>query len=301
MESTTPHRRVAMLIPSRDRPQRAMEAAISALVNIACANTFVQVVADGHGFGSQMGFEYGEALDATREAYPQHATSLGLTYQSQHLGLVGTLNKAATFAGAGSEPMHRHEHACRRAWDCGRVTHIGFMGDDHRVRTPGWDYALAKAAGPWGVAYGDDGIQHEALPTATVMSADIVRVLGKMGPPTLYHMYIDNYWEALGRGLGHLVYMPNILIEHLHPSAGLAEMDESYERTNAPEQYERDSAAWELYRRGQLLDDIEQVLWQRDEPKRWHEQMFQIARVRAPISELDRAMFGLPNDDRGEL
>ncbi len=275
----TPHMRVKMLIPSRGRPEQAMEAATSAMGLASLPNTSVVVIADGHGWSSNEGAQYGAAWDSMRAKLPN--IDVQMRFQADHLGLVGTLNSAAVVEVSGTELMS--EHHCRRVY-CGRTTHIGFMGDDHRVRTAGWDYTLATAAGPWGVAYGDDGIQHENLPTAVVMSADIVRVLGKMGPPTLYHMYVDNYWEELGRGIGRLIYMPNVRIEHLHPSAGLAEIDESYERTNAPEQYERDSAAWELYRRGQLLDDVERVVWHRDEPERRAAQYRQIATRTIPLS-----------------
>ena len=296
-----PHRRVVMLIPSRDRPRQAIEAAVSAIDHASISNTFVHVIADGHEFGTRMALEYSDAWDAMRKTRPFHATKIGVTYQGQHLGLVGTLNRQSTFAVAGNELMRKHEATCHRAWDCGRVTHVGFMGDDHRVRTHGWDYELAAAAGPWGIAYGDDGIQHEALPTAVVMAADIVRVLDKMGPPILYHMYVDNYWEALGEKLDALTYAPHVRIEHLHPSAGLAEMDDSYLRTNSPEQYARDSAAWETYLVWGVGDDAERVIWHRDQPRREYGQMLQIAQTPAPISELNRAMLGLPNDDRGEL
>jgi hypothetical protein len=197
--------RVKMLIPSRGRPEQAMEAAMSAMELASMPNTTAVVIADGHDWSSEEGAQYGAAWDRMRAKLP--GIDVSMQFQATHLGLVGTLNRTAVVEVGGTELMP--EHRCRRA-DCGQTTHIGFMGDDHRVRTAGWDYVLAAAAGPWGVAYGDDGIQHEALPTAVVMSADIVRVLGKMGPPTLYHMYIDNYWRALGEGIARLAHTPNV-------------------------------------------------------------------------------------------
>lgn len=252
-----PHCRVTMLIPSRDRPRQAIEAAISAIENAVLPNTNVQIIADGHDWGSPVGLQYSDAWGMMRRQLPGYAHRIQATYQAPHLGLVATLNRQVTVT-VGVDGL-ANEHCCNQV-NCGRVTHVGFMGDDHRIRTPGWDHTLAAAAGPWGIAYGDDGIQGAELPTAVVMSADIIRVLGKMGPPTLYHMYVDNYWRTLGESINGLTYVPGVSIPHLHPSVGLAELDESYMRTNAPEQYERDSAAWELYQRVQLLDDIELIL-----------------------------------------
>jgi hypothetical protein len=133
-------------------------------------------------------------------------------------------------------------------------------GDDHRVRTRGWDEALTDAAGPVGIAYGDDLIQGVELPTSVVMSSDIVRTLGQMVPPTLQHLFVDDYWKALGIGIGQLHYVPEVVIEHMHPSAGKAEMDDSYAITNHPDRYESDSAAWKAYRDdGPLGEDLDKL------------------------------------------
>jgi hypothetical protein len=80
------------------------------------------------------------------------------------------------------------------------------------------------------------------------MSSDIVRTLGQMVPPTMQHLFVDDYWKALGIGIGQLHYVPEVVIEHMHPSAGKAEMDDSYAITNHPDRYESDGAAWKAYR-----------------------------------------------------
>jgi len=113
---------------------------------------------------------------------------------------------------------------------------VGFLGDDHRPRTPGWDKTLTDAliTRP-GVAYGDDGLRGEELPTAVVMSAALVRRLGYMCPPGLTHLYVDAFWKQLGTDIGNLQYRPDVLIEHLHPSAGKAAADDGYARMLALE------------------------------------------------------------------
>jgi hypothetical protein len=138
---------------------------------------------------------------------------------------------------------------------------VGFMGDDHLPRTVGWDGRLAAAIAPRegrlaGVAYGNDLFQGENLPTAVVMTASIVRGLGYMAPPALQHMYLDNFWKRLGSDLGHLVYMPEVVIEHLHPFAGKATMDDGYKRVNTQEMYDDDQARFTHFLATQWPSDL---------------------------------------------
>ncbi len=91
------------------------------------------------------------------------------------------------------------------------------------------------------------------------MSSNIVRTLGYMAPPCLEHLYVDNSWLAWGKGIDRLRYLPDVVIEHLHPEAGKAERDASYDATNSNEQYQRDFAAWATYATGGLQEDIEKL------------------------------------------
>ena len=141
------------------------------------------------------------------------------------------------------------------------VEAIGFMGDDHRPRTPGWDtsYLAALRQMTAGIVYGDDGLQHETLPTQCAISVSIVRALGWMCPPTLRHLWIDNIWLDLGSAAGCLRYLPNVVVEHMHPYVGKGEMDDGYERVNSTEMINLDRAAYELYVANQLPSDVEKV------------------------------------------
>jgi hypothetical protein len=244
------HTRLTMIIPSMGRPEGARQAALSALDNAVLPTTAVIVAVDGP-------HEYGQVREYTSIARP----GIGVAFDDRHRGMVATLNRYAILH-VGSEMLV--DHLSRNEWlesECRTViTHVGFMGDDHRVRTRGWDQALTEAAGPVGIAYGDDLIQGVELPTAVVMGADIVRMLGQMVPPTLQHLFVDDYWKALGIGIGALEYVPDVVIEHLHPSAGKAEMDESYAVTNHPDRYESDGAAWRAYRDdGPLHADLDRL------------------------------------------
>ncbi|MEO3875535.1 hypothetical protein ABGB18_42710 [Nonomuraea sp. B12E4] len=127
---------------------------------------------------------------------------------------------------------------------------IGFMGDDHRPVTRGWDsaYLDALAALP-GFVYGNDKIQGANLPTQVAISTSVVQTLGHMAPPTLHHLYVDNYWRTLGRSAGCITYLPDVVVEHRHPVAGTAPVDDGYLRVNAPEMYRKDREAFQAYMR----------------------------------------------------
>lgn len=137
---------------------------------------------------------------------------------------------------------------------------IGFMGDDHLPRG-NWEVPVVQALRELGtgIVYGNDLLQGELLPTAVFMTADIVRTLGYMAPPQLNHLFVDNYWLELGRGIGRITYLDDVVIEHLHPLNGKSEWDATYSHCNdnaAP----KDGFIWEALKRGGYIDrDIEKV------------------------------------------
>lgn len=135
---------------------------------------------------------------------------------------------------------------------------LGFLGDDHLPRTAGWDARLlaALAAQGGGVAYGNDLVHGPNLATAVVLDARIPAALGYMAPPSLRHLYVDNVWLDWGRELGKLTYLPDVVIEHLHPIVGKAPEDERYAAVNTGEMFNRDRAAYEAYVAGNLGTDL---------------------------------------------
>lgn len=136
------------------------------------------------------------------------------------------------------------------------------LGDDHIIRTPGWDRKLVdrieKNHG-WGIAYGDDMLQHQRLPTAVVISANIIKTLGYMCHPSMEHLYADNFWKELGEMTGTLLYEPSVVIEHMHPFAHKATMDDSYAASNSTEQYDHDRQGFQEWQAKQRASDVAAV------------------------------------------
>jgi hypothetical protein len=124
---------------------------------------------------------------------------------------------------------------------------LGAVGDDFVPRTVGWDAAVAETLTRFGtgLCYGNDLLQGENLPTACFMTSDIVETLGYMNPPSLIHMYPDNFWLELGRALGRIEYLPEVILEHLHPSKGKSPSDPVYEESDSL--MERDRLAFVRY------------------------------------------------------
>ena len=140
---------------------------------------------------------------------------------------------------------------------------LAFLGDDHRPRPAAmpWDARIREclSGGP-GIVYGNDLLQGEAMATAVAMTSDIVTTLGFMVPDCLVHLCADLVWVDWGRGMGRITYLDDMVIEHLHPAAGKAAVDQGYEEANSSEQVSSDSAAYYEYRDGGgLAADLEKL------------------------------------------
>ncbi|HEX6969120.1 MAG TPA: hypothetical protein VF174_09960 [Micromonosporaceae bacterium] len=154
--------------------------------------------------------------------------------------------------------LNREAVACARRGDWFA---LGFAGDDHLPRTVGWArrYVDELADLGSGVVYGDDGFQGRNLCTEWAMTADIVRVLGRMVPAPVEHLYSDNAVMDLANAAGCLRWLPDVHIEHMHPLAGRAEWDDQYRRFNSGDQHARDGAAWQCWLANGLAGDVEKV------------------------------------------
>ncbi|HEY9375032.1 hypothetical protein [Streptomyces sp.] len=206
---------MVVIVPSRGRPDAARD----------LAQTFHRTcTAD-----TELVF----AVDEDDPELPGYRSLLGvLTLIRPNRSMVDALNRTA------AEILHRQTPPQA----------IGFMGDDHRPVTVGWDgdYLDALAKRP-GFVYGNDRIQGARLPTQIAISTPVVATLGHMAPPTLHHLYVDNYWLTLGRSAGCISYLPSVVVEHLHPVAGTAEWDDGYRRVNAPDMYAQDRGAFRAH------------------------------------------------------
>lgn len=215
---------LVVIVPSRQRPHTVAELAEAFAVTCDTDTRLIVAV---------------DADDPTVGDYRRAADEL-----TTRAGLVGVLiqptsSMVEALNAAASVVVHSAVPAPRA---------LAFMGDDHRPRTAGWDVAYLTALGALpGIVYGNDRLQGARLPTQFALSADVVRRLGHMAPPALTHLYVDNYWRDIGRAAGCITYLPDVVVEHVHPLAGTAEWDEGYQRVNDRAMYRRDEAAYRAY------------------------------------------------------
>jgi hypothetical protein len=213
-----------VILPSRGRPDKINDA-LDALKDHSRISDFIVAIDDDEA-----------------DLYPRVE---GITYEvNPRLRMNGTLNLVATKYASKYKTVY-------------------FLGDDHVVRTPGWDellYAPIEARG-YGLSYGDDKFQRQNLATAVMMSTNIIEILGFMSPPKLVHLYMDNFWMSLGRALNCLDYVPQAVIEHMHYAAGKSVKDDRYAEVNSQEMYDKDKATLLEYIQTQLYDDLEKLIY----------------------------------------
>jgi hypothetical protein len=214
-------KKVLLIVPTRSRPDSSIEFYESYKENSKITDLLF-------------------ALDDDDVDYP-HID--GVMYEiNPRMGMNGTLNFVA------------NKHA-------EQYDYIAFMGDDHRIRTNGWDEQLVDSISGFknGIAYGNDLLQGENLPTAVLLDANIVCKLGYMAPPKQRHLYLDDFWKHLGTTLDTLRYSANVIIEHLHFTAGKSEVDALYQEVNNPGLYSFDQNEYSKYLADQFNFDLEKL------------------------------------------
>lgn len=119
--------------------------------------------------------------------------------------------------------------AAEELWDSDDLI-LGAFGDDVIFRTPGWDRIVAETLATPGIAYGDDLIHGQNHPSAVFVSAFLARTLGWLAMPYSRHQWVDDGWKRIGQETHSLRFMAGVILEHMHPVVGKAEMDDGYRR-----------------------------------------------------------------------
>jgi hypothetical protein len=227
---------VVVVIPSRSRPQRAWEAVTAARETAVLVSTSIVLAVDA----DDPELPVYRALQ-WRGDYAAEVTLVVL--EPDETGNLVRATNTVSMRIATEDPD----------------AIIGNLGDDHLCRTLGWDRMVADALRTPGIAYGRDGIQDEALPTAPFISARIVLALGYYFLPDVTHMYVDNAVRDVGAQTGTLRYLPGMVIEHMHPFAGKAAWDAGYEAVNAETPVREDRLHYESWREHAMPIDIGRV------------------------------------------
>jgi len=223
---------LVVLCPSRNNPTALIEAATSFAATVTGPSTFFIGVVDYD--------------DPKLAEYITRSTAAGILLMQVPEGEAGSMNAAMNWAAA--------------SW-AQEADVVGFIGDDHRFRTKGWDRAIEMVLDGQGggFAYADDLGQRENLPTQVFISAKIRRTRKAF-----------RAWQAaticravsplrLGDGAGCLYYIPDIVIEHMHPAFGKGAWDENHVRVNSQEMYSHDAKIYADWVEHRSTEDIEIV------------------------------------------
>jgi hypothetical protein len=218
-----------ILVPSRGRPSNAVE-----------------LLAEHDKLSTHSDILF--IIDANDPEHDQYEFEVGankcMTIENETRGMAYPINKAA------NEIVKENKYQ-----------YFAFLGDDHRPRTAGWDGILIQAMQRRpSMAYSNDLLQGERLPTMITMTSDIVAALNGMVPPKMKHLYLDNFWKKLGQDLGALTYLDHVIVEHMHPIAGKAEWDEGYKEVNATEIYAFDALAYQNYIQSEAYELLKRKL-----------------------------------------
>jgi hypothetical protein len=213
---------VVVVIPSRGRPTAAREAIESVRRCAVLVTTSVLLAVDDddpcHG-------EY-VALRQSFTGLPRRSAEVEIV--TLRGGETGSLVRATNTVS-------------RRIASAEPDSIIGNIGDDHRVRTDGFDRLVTDALAEPGIAYGRDLIHDERLPSAPFVSAALVNALGWYFIPTVEHMYGDDALRVLGLALRRLHYLPEMIVEHMHPAVAKGTWDDGYARAYASVDADREA------------------------------------------------------------
>lgn len=144
----------------------------------------------------------------------------------------------------GEETMTARTNAVAK-WATEKGKYIGWVADDNRFRSVGWDREVLSALQDVPIVFGNDEVSPGSKPSHVFMDARIVKTLGWIVHPDLRSTFFDDVWANLGagpidvsrplferdalpswsrlrqavsrsdNGLG-LVYLPNVEIPHLY-------------------------------------------------------------------------------------
>ena len=111
-----------------------------------------------------------------------------------------------------------------------------------------------------GIYYGNDKHWGADMAVAPFITADLVRAVGYLQMPRLIHLCNDTVWTEIGRTLGRLFYIPEIVIDHIHPETKGIERDVISQRVNSPEAYQQDYINYLLWYKFDREKDLDKCL-----------------------------------------
>ena len=126
-------------------------------------------------------------------------------------------------------------------WD--RFDYIGWVADDNRFETPGWDQIVVNALQKTPVVFCNDVVSPGSKPSHVFMDTRIPKALGWFLHPDMRSTFFDDVWHDLGKGLG-ITYLDDVRVRHLY-----------HEKDNR-EDFFHDMEVYQTWQRHHMEEDI---------------------------------------------
>lgn len=134
---------------------------------------------------------------------------------------------------------------------------VGFLGDDSRFETMGWDQKVLDALRTPGFCWGDDG-HARPWPTTIFISRVITDALGWMVPPTLRRGFFDVVWLELANRTDTARVIP-AMFRHDNSAGDIHSPNCRPEAVVQPEVIAADEQAYRLWREQDFPKDAQRI------------------------------------------
>jgi hypothetical protein len=222
--------KIAVILPTRGRPEKAWEAAQSALATSRLPSTAVYPV-----------------FDQDDPRLPEYEALFPL----------------AGYIVCPGNMIQRTNVAALQVADW--YDAIGWMADDNLMRTPGWDIRVARTLEQDGILFANlnDQFWSEMFPNDkpvnTYVRSSVVKALGWFANPHEEHHYMDDTWRMLGVSTDSMVYLQDVVCEHMHPTNGRGQRDPGYDYTDNQDLLYRDQQQFMQWIWKHFREDRERV------------------------------------------
>ena len=146
----------------------------------------------------------------------------------------GISNSALNITRIIRQPGNTMGNITRECYKASKGHYVMLMNDDVVFRTADWDVAVKKAFARFdddiALVYGNDLDQGKAVPTFPILSKKVCGLMGNICPKEYLNLHIESHifdiFNRLKRlGQDRIVYLEDVVFEHLHHSLGKSEYD----------------------------------------------------------------------------
>lgn len=135
---------------------------------------------------------------------------------------------------------------------------VGFLGDDSRFETFGWDRKVLDAMKEPSICWGSDG-HEKPWPSTVFITRTITDALGYMVPPTLRRGYFDVVWIQLATRTGTSRVLSDVAFPHDNSAGDPTSPNFKPSHQVPPGVIESDRLAYDQWVRNDMNRDAQKV------------------------------------------